>query len=277
MEIKTYNLTDTEFNEIKKIVFDFTGISLSDTKKALVISRLSKRLRKLNMNSFLEYLDFLKGNRDEVFFVINSITTNHTMFYRESNQFQTLKKKILPEILEYKKKKKDNRIRIWSSACSSGEEVYTILFELFEFFNGSIPSDLDLKVLGSDIDTNVLKKAKSGIYASDELRGIELTILNKYFNKIHDNKYSVKQIIKNYAVFSKINLVYDDFKFKNLVDILFCRNVVIYFNSETKRKVYEKFHKIMADLSYLFSGHAESLFNYNDMFSFVEKSIYRKV
>ncbi len=277
MEIKTYNLSDKEFNEIKKIVFNLTGITLSDTKKALVISRLSKRLRKLNINSFSEYLSFLKDNREEIFLVINSITTNHTMFYRERNQFETLKKKILPELLKYKKVLNNNKLRIWSSACSSGEEVYTILFELFEYFNGKIPSNLDLKVLGSDIDTNVLKKARTGIYTADELKGIELSILKKYFDKIDDKAYAVKKRIKEYAIFSKINLVYDDFKFKNPIDILFCRNVTIYFSTETKSRIYEKFHEVMNNPSYYFSGHAESLFNYSHLFKFMEKSIYKKV
>jgi len=277
MEIKTYNLSDNEFNEIKKLVFNLTGISLSDTKKALVISRLSKRLRKLKINSFSEYLSFLKGNREEIFLVINSITTNHTMFYRESNQFDTLKKKILPELLKHKENINNNKLRIWSSACSSGEEVYTILFELFEYFDGKIPSNLDLKVLGSDIDTNVLKKAKTGIYTAEELKGIELRILKKYFDKIDEKMYAVKKRIKEHAIFSKINLVYDDFKFKNPIDILFCRNVTIYFSSETKSKIYEKFHKVMNNPSYYFSGHAESLFNYSHLFKFIEKSIYKKV
>lgn len=277
MEIPNYTLSDTEFRAVREIVWKTTGISLADSKKALVISRLARRLRELGCPTFFKYIQRLKTDSDEVLFLVNRITTNLTRFYREKGQFIPLKEKILPEILTAAVKKGKKNLRIWSAGCSTGEEVYTILFEILDYFKGVIPRALDVKILGTDIDTNVLKKANSGRYNNTELKGVEERAVVKYFNRVEEDRFEIKPQLKKYVVFSKLNLVYDDFKFKNKLDAIFCRNVVIYFNKETKEKVYQKFYSALDDPGYFFSGHSENLFQYPHMFKFVGKSVYKKV
>jgi chemotaxis protein methyltransferase CheR len=277
MEIPNVTLSDTEFRQIRKIVWKTTGISLADTKKALVISRLARRLRELGYHSFHKYVNLLKTDPDEVLSMINRITTNLTRFYREKAQFVQLKEIILPEIVTAVKKKRKNSLRIWSAGCSTGEEVYTILFEVMDFFKDVIPSSIDFKILGTDIDSNVLEKAASGCYRNEELKGLDEPHIKKYFNPISDNQFEIKERFRKYVLFLKLNLVNDEFNFKNKFDIIFCRNVVIYFNKETKQRLYEKFHTVLENPGYFFSGHSENLFLYSQMFRFMGKSIYKKV
>ena len=277
MEFVELKLDDEEFRKIRDIVYKTTGIRLSENKRALIVSRLYKRLRELNISSFDSYIFRLESEPNEVALFINRITTNLTRFYREENQFEVLHKSILPIIEENKKRKGEKTLRIWSAGCSTGEEVYTILFELVRAYQGQFPSSLDVKILGSDIDTDVLKKASSGKYSLEELRGLNQEQVDEYFDKLPDSIYSVKDRLRRYVIFKRMNLVYDEFHFKNRIDIIFCRNVVIYFDRETKSKVYQKFHAVLNNPGFFFSGHSENLFKYNHLFTFIEKSIYKKV
>jgi chemotaxis protein methyltransferase CheR len=144
-------------------------------------------------------------------------------------------------------------------------------------FNGRIPLNFDVKILGSDIDTNMLKKARSGRYDNEELKEIDRKPKEKYFDRISPAHYQVKEELRKHVGFRRLNLVHDAFRFKHKIDIVFCRNVVIYFDNETRRKVYRKFHKVLNDPGYFFSGHSENLFSYGDVFAFIDKSVYKKV
>lgn len=270
-------LSDHEFQRIRHIVHQNTGIHLVDSKRALIVSRLYKRLRNLSFDTFKPYISRLENDPEEIFFLINRITTNITKFYREKNQFQLLRDTILPNILEAKRKKHRQTLRIWSAGCSTGEEVYTVLFVVADYFKGKIPADIDVKILGSDIDTNVLTKARTGEYTGEEIKNVDRQVLGNFFRQISDGQYRIKDQWKPYVGFRRINLVYDAFDFKHKIDIIFCRNVVIYFDRETKKNVYEKFHGVLNDPGYFFSGHSENLFKYNNFFKFIEKSIYQKV
>lgn len=271
------NLSDDEFREFRDIVNKTTGISLADSKKALVISRLARRLSELNIQSFIKYIHRLRGDSEELLFMVNRITTNLTRFYREKGQFVVLKEKILPHIMGAKREKKEKFLRIWSAGCSTGEEVYTILFELLDYFGGRIPAGLDCKILGSDIDTNVLKKAKSGRYTQEEVNGLDKNILERYFKRTIDGQYQVDERFRKYVLFTKLNLVYDEYVFNKAIDIIFCRNVVIYFSRDTKNQVYQKFYGVLNEPGYFFSGHSENLFPFSDKYKFVGKSVYKKV
>jgi chemotaxis protein methyltransferase CheR len=277
MELVEIKLNDNEFRKIRNIVYKTSGINLVDSKRALIVSRLYKRLRQLKTDSFDAYISILESDPDEVTLFINRITTNLTKFYREKNQFDVLRTSILPLIRENKKQKNENALRVWSAGCSTGEEVYTILFELFDCFHGHFPTTLDVRILGSDIDTDVLKKAHSGQYSVDETKGLPPKTLENYFEKLSETDYRVKEQLRKCVRFKRINLVNDEFRFKNKIDIIFCRNVVIYFDRETKKKIYEKFHAVLNDPGFFFSGHSENLFKYNHLFRFIEKSIYKKV
>jgi chemotaxis protein methyltransferase CheR len=284
MEFVELKLADAEFQQLRNFVYQSTGISLAESKRALIVSRLFRRLMQLNFRSFTSYVHLLKSDPREVDFMINRITTNHTKFYREPHQFEVLKRRILPTVWENKKKRKENTIRIWSAGCSSGEEVYTILFEVFEALNIPFQSKYNrfsipfhLEILGSDIDTGALNKAVSGQYSDIEIKEVKKSIVSKYFDRVSPNEYQVKEILKKYVIFKRINLVNDTFRFQQKVDIIFCRNVVIYFNEETRQKVYNKFHGVMDSPGFFFSGHSENLFKYHHIFKFIEKSIYKKV
>jgi len=280
MQFAELILEDKEFQKIRSIVYETSGISLADSKKALIISRLTRRLQKLNISSFQSYIKHLESDSQEIYALVNRITTNLTKFYREKNQFDLLRKKILPHVLKGKEKKTEKSLRIWSAGCSTGEEVYSILFEILKTNNGksllSYPP-YNLKILGSDIDTNVLAKAESGQYSEEEIKGLEESLLKKYFYIISPGQYRVRDELRKYVVFRRINLAYDTFRFKEKIDIIFCRNVVIYFNIQTRRNVYEKFYSVLNEPGFFFSGHSENLFQYKHLFKFVEKSIYKKV
>ncbi len=270
-------MSESEFRQIRDIVFSTTGISLADSKKALVISRLARRLAELKFNNYIKYIQRLKSDTNEIFYMINRITTNLTRFYREDFQFPILKEQALPSLLSKAKRGGKKTLRVWSAGCSTGEEVYTVLFEILDFFKGSIPSSIDFKILGSDIDTNVLSKAKRARYSESEIKGLSPRILSTYFDRASQTDYIVKDAFRKYVTFSRNNLVYDEFNFKSKIDIIFCRNVVIYFNTETKQKVYEKFYAVLNEPGYFFSGHSENLFKYSRMFKFIGKSVYKKV
>ncbi len=277
MECKELTLTNDEFKKIRLIVYKTTGINLIDSKRALVISRLFKRLKALNINSFNAYISYLETNPDEISTFINQITTNLTKFYREKNQFDVFRKTIFPAILENKKNKNEKTIRIWSAGCSTGEEVYTILFEVAAALHENIPPNLDMKILGSDIDTNVLKKARSAQFSTEEIKPLDSKTIDTFFDPVSESTFIIKKRWMQYILFKRINLVYDPIAFKYKTDVIFCRNVVIYFDKETKKTVYEKFHSLLNDPGFLFSGHSENLFKYKNLFTFVEKSIYKKV
>jgi len=269
------SLNGWAFDRIRKIVFDTTGIVLSDNKSALIIARLSKRLINMGISDFNDYVSLLERDSLEVLDMINRITTNLTYFYREAEQFELLRNMVLPE--QINKSKKKQIFRVWSTACSTGAEVYTILFEIFEFFDDSIPDNIELKILGSDIDTNVLAKAKKGAYNKEELNTLDDNKVEKYFNRKNEDLYTIKEEFKKYVGFRKINLVYDDFVFKGEIDIIFCRNVAIYFDEQTKDKMYNKFYNVLSENGYVFSGQSENLFKWSDKFKFVKKSIYKRI
>lgn len=278
MEIFELKITDKEFLKIRGIVYKVTGIVLTSSKRALIISRLARRLRQLKMNCFDTYISLLERDQEEVLLLINRITTNLTRFYREKGQFSVLKEEVLPVILESKKRTSDKCLRVWSAGCSTGQEVYTILFELCNAFRGRIPMNVDLRILGTDIDTNVLKKADSAIYSNDEVKEIEPGGITKFFDQLpEDGGFKVKSKWRKFVGFKRINLVYDTFDFNHKLDIIFCRNVVIYFDKYIREKLYKKFHAALNDKGYFFSGHSENLFKYNHLFKFVDKAIYKKV
>lgn len=276
MEFVEIKLNDHEFNQIRKIVYKTAGINLTESKRALVISRLARRLRQLKLNSFQRYIHLLSQDADEVLLMINRITTNLTRFYREQNQFPVLREVVVPLIHE-QSRRRGRPFRVWSAGCATGEEVYTIVFEIANAFDGHIPANLKFRVLGSDIDTSVLKKAATGIYSDEEIADIKHADREKYFDILSPHLFRVKDKWRKYTDFKRINLVYDDFKFNHKMDIIFCRNVVIYFDKETRATLYEKFHTVLNEPGFLFAGHSENLFKYNHVFKFVEKSIYRKV
>lgn len=279
-ELNLAPLTDSEFNELVRIIYDKTRIQMSEHKRALVTSRISKRIRALNMSSFKEYIDYLKGAPDEeVTNFINAVTTNKTDFFRENKHFEYMKTTFLPNWEKSYKEGKVNNLRIWSAACSTGEEPYTISMTLHDYF-GERFNHYDIKILASDIDTNVLSHACAGIYKEETVEAIQTNTLKKYFLKGTGNNaglYKVKNILQKCISFRQLNFKDEDFDIHTKFDLIFCRNVIIYFDKEFQKELFNKFYRYMKEDSYVFIGHSETLFGISDLFKYISSNIYKKI
>ena len=273
--INNYNLSDDDFYKLRDIIYNEAGIKLGDVKKILMQSRLIKRLRDLKLDNFTEYYEYLINNfEDEKINFINSITTNKTDFFRENDHFEYMKSKILPDF----EKKNERELRIWSAGCSTGEEPYTVAITLFEYFNGKAAPEF--LILATDIDTQVLEKAQEGSYAADHLADVDPKYLKNYFMHESNEKgdfYRVKDQLKSVIYFRRLNLLQDEYPMKKKFDIIFCRNVIIYFDRETQKKLFEKYHKYLKDDGYLLIGHSENITSITDKFTLAGRTIYRKV
>lgn len=260
-------MTDHEFKFLTQLAFSYSGIVLGNSKRDMVYGRIIKRIRQLQMTGFGEYCLLLKQHRDgEIGEFINAITTNLTAFFREDYHFEFLQQVALPE---FKLNNNDRRIRIWSAGCSTGQEAYSIAM--------SIESKLrywDLKILATDLDSDVLCCAKQGRY--HDLSGIPAVYLPQYCENVDAPKqYQIVREIKQLITFRHLNLL-ADWPMKGAFDAIFCRNVLIYFNDETKKEVVQRFYSLLKPGGYLFIGHSESLRNFNTDFKLIGQTIYQR-
>jgi chemotaxis protein methyltransferase CheR len=263
-------LTDKEFLDFVQYMHNNYGIDLSK-KRVLIEGRLSNIIEKKGMKSFGEYLDSIKRNKkDEVTMLVNKLTTNYTYFYREENHFKYLREVILPY---EEKNNKSKIINIWSAGCSSGEEPYTLAMVIDDYFKFSA-SQWKINILASDISENVLSKAQEGIYAADAIKNLPEAYKKKYFTKVND-KYQVIPEIKKYITFKVFNLM-DPIIQKNKYNVIFCRNVMIYFNADTKLEIINKFYDAVSPGGYLMIGHAETIQRNMSKFVYVSPAIYKK-
>jgi len=264
-------MSDKEFKSLQKIIYDTAGIDIKESKKYLLINRLSKRLRNLGLRNFTEYLSYLdQGERknQEIVEFIDAVTTNKTEFFREYNHFQFMQDQFWPTLL---KSRPPSPIRIWSSACSSGEEPYSIAI----FMNELIKHPWKLEILASDISETILRAAVQGIYDESKLKPIQPALLRKYFLK-GSGRYKIRPEIANQISFKKINLKLDYHRSLSNFDIVFCRNVLIYFNHDMQNQIINKHWRVLKPGGYLFLGHSETLFGTQVNFQYVAPSIYRK-
>ncbi len=267
-------ISDADFEKVRTIVYQRIGLSLSDTKKPLVISRLGKHLKSLKIASFAEYLDYLYRTPQAYEEMISRITTHFTGFFREAGQFEVLKKEILPTLVKHRGE--NRRLRIWSAACSSGEEIYSILMEMYDFFGGETPAGWDIKVLGTDIDLQSLDQAKKAIYPAETVRALEERRIARYFIENADGSYRFNPRYSSILRFAQLNLMSAHYPFKNKMDVIFCRNVAIYFDPDGKDRLYQTMHRHLAVDGYFFSGHSESLLRYPKLFKPLKKAIYQR-
>jgi len=270
---REFKFTKTDFDFLRKISNDHTGILVPDDKFNMFYSRLSKRLRKLELTSFKEYCTYLENNSEQEFTeFINAVTTNLTSFFREKHHFDYLKETLIPELLQKNNSKKT--IRVWSAGCSTGEEPYSIAMTLLE----NVPSDWDIKILATDLDTHVLETASTGIYSIDSVKGLDKSTLRCWFKKgkgLNNDKVKLNKECQSIIQFRHLNLM-QDWPIKNIVDFIFCRNVLIYFNKETKKKLVARYSKLLTPGSRLFIGHSESLHQLKTDFKLIGKTIYKK-
>lgn len=264
-------LTDSEFLEFVEYMQKNYGIDLSK-KKILIEGRLSNLIARKGMSSFGEFLDSIKkNNKEELTLLINKLTTNYTFFYREESHFKYLREVILPY---EENNNKSKTINIWSAGCSSGEEPYTIAMVINDYFKFSA-NKWKVQILATDISENVLSKAREGIYSGDSIKSLPESYKKRYFVKIDDGFYQVSPEIKSQVTFKVFNLM-DPIVAKNKYDVIFCRNVMIYFNAETKMRLVNKFYEATKPGGYLMIGHAETIQRNQSKYIYVNPAIYKK-
>ncbi len=267
-------ITDKEFKLLTEYIKSHFGIFLKIEKKALVTGRLQHVLMDLNFHSFSEYYEYLISDKTgkALTVLINKISTNHTFFMREAEHFDYFKETVLP----YLKDTVSNKdLRIWSAGCSSGEEPYTLAMIMDEYF-GWEKNLWDYKVLATDISATVLEKAIKGIYKSEDLLSLPPYWRHNYIKKLDDESSVINERIKNEVIFRQFNLMNRPFPFKRKFHIIFCRNVMIYFDNMTKGELIRQFYDSLERGGYLFIGHSESLSHEDTKFRYIMPAVYRK-
>jgi len=266
-------ITNAEFNKIRDYIKSNYGISLSDEKRTLVHSRLRSTLQELNMDTFSEYFDYLLADRsgEAMTRFVNKITTNHTFFMRETDHFDYFRDTVLPYIGEKYSAQKD--IRLWCAACSSGEESVTLQILMQEFFKNS--PGWDTQMLACDISAQVLDRAVAGKYVTEALANLPSSWQKDYFTKIDDQFTQVKSTILKQILYRRLNLM-EPFPFKKKFHVIFCRNVMIYFDAATRDSVVKRFFEVTEPGGYLFIGHSESISNSGSGYQYIKPAVYRK-
>ena len=270
---KEFPMTSKDFERITDLAGRYTGIVLGEHKRDMVYGRIARRVRKLNLSSFTDYLDFLEANlQQELSNFINVITTNLTSFFRENHHFNYLYKTVLTELK--RKNSASKRMRIWSAGCSTGMEPYSIAMTLIKF---GMLSDWDVKILATDLDSEVLDKARAGVYSVNEIDGLEDSIVKDNFQRGGTGKeVRIKEKVSKIVHFKRLNLL-ENWPMKGPFDFIFCRNVVIYFDKPTQKVLFERYADMLSVGGYLFIGHSENLHGLSDRFENLGNTIYRKI
>lgn len=267
-------ITDVEFKQLTKYIKDNYGINLKEEKRTLVIGRLHNVLIQNGFSSFSQYFDHIVSDKtgNAVVTMINKITTNYTYFMREADHFYFFRDKVLPY---FSGTIRNKDLRIWSTGCSSGEEPYTLAIIIDEFF-GKEKMLWDTKILATDISCKMLEKAKEGIYEDGRIENLPANWRLNYFKQLENKRSIVIDRIRNEVIYRKFNLMEEVFPFKKKFHVIFCRNVMIYFDTQTKNELLNKFYNLLEPGGYLFIGHSESVNREKTKFSYVMPAVYRK-
>lgn len=265
-------LSQKDFDKFRKLAYDYCGLAIDQGKEVLVASRLTKIMRTLGIKSFSEYYDYVlkDSSSDALVTMIDSLTTNYTNFFREPKHFDFLANVLFPAL------KNRSEFTIWSAACSSGEEPYSLAFAAQEFFPGGRPA---VNILATDISTKVLARAQDGTYNEKALQQVPMDILRKYMQRGMGpaaGSYRVKQNIRATISFRRMNLTKQFEGFVGNYPLILCRNAMIYFDLPTQQSLIDRFTERLEPGGYLFVGHAESLNNMKHKLEYVQPAIYRK-
>ncbi|WP_374574325.1 protein-glutamate O-methyltransferase CheR [Phenylobacterium sp.] len=249
-------LTTEDFRKIAHILHSHAGISLSEGKAALVYSRLAKRLRANGLRSFREYCSLIEGAEgiDERQAMMAALTTNVTRFFREPHHFDHLRDKVMPELAA--RARAGGRVRLWSAACSNGQEPYSMAITILSALPEA--ADLDVRILATDIDPNMVAEGKAGIYREDAVAPIPMELRRRWLEKAPggDGRWSVAPALRQLVSFRELNLI-GDWPMRGRFDVIFCRNVVIYFDEPTQEHVWQRFASVMTPGATLYIGHSE--------------------
>lgn len=273
-------LKKTEFRLFRDLIYQDAGISLNDSKFQLVESRLAKRLRALPLHSYHQYYDFLmNGDRtgEERLKMINCLTTNKTDFFREAHHFDYLKSDVFPAIEQRARITGQKRLRIWSAACSTGEEPYTLAMTILDYFGPMALKEWDIRILASDVDTDVIARAEAGLYAPDRVKDLPPETIRKHFVKTSRTPESPMQVspaLQSLITFRRINFVEPAWPVHTTFDTIFCRNVMIYFDETTQDRLLTRFAKHLNPDGRLFIGHSESILRLDKVFRSLGHTVY---
>lgn len=275
-EHREFPFSNKDFKYLASLVYEQTGIVLKDHKMNMVYSRLARRLRELKLSSFKEYCNLLQGSGGdaELGSFINAITTNLTRFFRESHHFDHLKDTVFREAQENSLRTGNNRLRIWSAGCSSGEEPYSIAMSL----SASFPKlrTWDARILATDLDTSMVGRGRSGRYPANDIDAVPTELQRRYFTVGSDRKHvTAADQLRNMITFKQLNLL-GPWPMKGSFDAIFCRNVMIYFDEPTKSKLIRRYAGLLKPGGWLYIGHSETLLDSQHIFELVGRTIYRK-
>jgi chemotaxis protein methyltransferase CheR len=269
---REFAFSEGDFRHLVQLAYEYAGIALSESKRNLLYSRLSRRLRILGLETFSEYRDLLTHDEREIENFINSISTNHTKFFREAHHFDHLRTHVAVPFPQNATVAGNRRLRIWSAGCSSGEEPYTIAVVLKREIRNI--DDYDVRILATDIDTDVLTKASRGEFASATTDEVPKTY-SEYFPRVGD-KVAMGEDIKSLITFRRLNLMSEPWPFQGKFDAIFCRNVMIYFDGPTKAKLIQRFVQQIKPGGWLYIGHSESLIGAHPGLQSAGRTIYRR-
>ncbi|MGH8299603.1 MAG: CheR family methyltransferase [Steroidobacteraceae bacterium] len=275
LRLREFAFGEEDFQALRTLVKSLTGIHLSEQKRELVYGRLTRRLRALQLRTFAEYRERLKGDVQELVELCNAITTNLTSFFREPHHFQHLREHVLAPLVAAARRPR--RLRIWSAGCSTGEEPYSIAMTVLETLPD--PGNWDVRILATDLDSEVLARARRGVYPAERTGNLSPERLQRFFIERQEAGGVCRQIspaVAALVTFKQLNLI-RALPMKGPLDVIFCRNVVIYFDKETQRELFVRIARLQRPGDLLFLGHSESLFKVSDSYALIGKTIHRRV
>lgn len=273
MYLNNERFTDEEFNLFRDLIMKKVGIYYADSKKILIYSRLRSRVKELGLSCFKEYYNYIMKDFSgkELIYITNKLTTNYTYFMRENSHFEFLIKTAFPKL--EKSINTFKKVKIWCAGCSTGEEPYILAMYVNKYFAGK---NIKIEIIASDISRNALNVAKRGVYELEKVSKVPEEFIFTNFMRLNQDEYAVRNNIKQLIKFSYLNLNGDDFSVIGTPHIIFCRNVMIYFDNPTKEKLINKFYDITDDNGYLIISHSESLNSIKSKYKLVSPSIYVK-
>ena len=275
-------LSSKDFNRLSGFIYGEFGIKMPEAKKTMLEGRLAKRLRLLKLSTYADYCDYLfseEGKKVELVHLINAVTTNKTDFFREPTHFDYLTGTVLPELARTSGAGVRDKLNIWSAGCSTGEEPYTLTMVLSEYALAHREFSAGYSILATDISTRVLQMAKSAVYHHDRIAPIAQSLRKQYLLRSRDKDNPVVRIVPELRAqvrFGQLNFMVDDFGLRERMDIIFCRNVIIYFDKETQERLMNKFCRYLVPGGFLFLGHSESLHGYNLPLVQVAPTVYQR-
>jgi chemotaxis protein methyltransferase CheR len=278
-KIFSAKMTDDDFIRLSEFVFEQSGIKMPPVKKIMLQSRLQKRLRELKITCFKEYADYVfskEGQKNEIIHMLDVVSTNKTDFFREPVHFDFLNSHVLPEFIQ--KNRVNYNMKVWSAGCSSGEEPYTIAITLNEFKR--VSQKFDYSIMATDISSQILQKAITAVYKEERIVNIPLEIKKKYFLRSKDKEQKTVRVVselRNKTSYQRLNFMSDVYNLTDTFDVIFCRNVLIYFNRETQEQVINKLCLKLKTGGYLFIGHSESILGMNLPLEQIKPTIFRRI